>query len=228
MPVLFRLVRLVLLVALLTTGLAAAWRLTAAPSLELARGLAEPAQIADDWTLDHLVADVGSALLLVASTCLAVLIGLSATASLALNRAPALAAACSTVTPARCRRLVAVLLGLGLASPLTVLGMATADDHHPECRVACRTHPALGGLRLPDLPVTPTRRPTGNGSAQRIVVRSGDSLWRITERRSPVGASAAQIAELTNRLYVLNRTTIGDDPDLIFPGMTLHAPEGRP
>jgi nucleoid-associated protein YgaU len=53
-------------------------------------------------------------------------------------------------------------------------------------------------------------------------------LWRIAESRLPGGASDLDVETLTRRLYALNRATIGGDPDLIFPGMTLIAPEGKP
>jgi nucleoid-associated protein YgaU len=53
-------------------------------------------------------------------------------------------------------------------------------------------------------------------------------LWRIAESRLPGGASDLDVETLTRRLYALNRSTIGGDPDLIFPGMTLIAPEGKP
>ncbi len=59
-----------------------------------------------------------------------------------------------------------------------------------------------------------------------MVVRNGDSLWRIAERRLPPTASSGEVAALTWRLYALNRPLIGDDPDLIYPGTTLSTPEG--
>ena len=53
-------------------------------------------------------------------------------------------------------------------------------------------------------------------------------MWRIAEHRLPRASSDLEIETLTWALYVMNRSTIGDDPDLIYPGMTLIAPEGRP
>jgi nucleoid-associated protein YgaU len=53
-------------------------------------------------------------------------------------------------------------------------------------------------------------------------VRSGDSLWRIAERRLGSSATATQIAEEVTRLWELNRQRIGTgNPDLIFSGQTL-------
>jgi nucleoid-associated protein YgaU len=65
-------------------------------------------------------------------------------------------------------------------------------------------------------------------SARQVVVRPGDSLWRIAERLLPADASDAGVARLTWRLYTLNRATVGNDPDLILPGTTLLTPEGTP
>lgn len=53
-----------------------------------------------------------------------------------------------------------------------------------------------------------------------LVVRRGDSLWRLVAQRHP-GSSAADIARLTQALYLGNRPVIGDDPDVIWPGQRL-------
>jgi nucleoid-associated protein YgaU len=183
------------------------------------------------------VLDLGSGLFVLATLGLVIMLGLAATAALTADRAPVLAARCRRMTPAGCRRVVAVVLGFGMVAAVPIGGAATADAQPTQCRVRCPFDlPSLAGLRLPDLPLSPPHRhdPRGvpqtgtvTGTAQ-IEVRPGDSLWRIAEHRCGPGASTAQIAELTNRLYILNRTTIGSDPDLIFPGMTLDVPEGKP
>ncbi|MEU3449207.1 transglycosylase family protein [Streptomyces thermolilacinus] len=62
-----------------------------------------------------------------------------------------------------------------------------------------------------DRPVTPTTIP--NQRRESYTVARGDSLSRIAaDERVPGG---------WQRLYAQNRTVIGDDPDLIFPGQKL-------
>lgn len=72
----------------------------------------------------------------------------------------------------------------------------------------------------------PPARPTGGapGVAQRIVVRPGDALWRLAERRLRPAAPAAEVAHLVERLHHRNRHVIGPDPDLIRPGQHLVVP----
>jgi nucleoid-associated protein YgaU len=52
------------------------------------------------------------------------------------------------------------------------------------------------------------------------VVRSGDSLWSIAERRVGDDASSSRIAREVGRLVALNASSLAD-PDLIFPGQHL-------
>jgi LysM domain-containing protein len=231
MILLRRAIRLSIVTAVVAIAVAVVWLLTADPTLELVRSFAGPGSLNQTWTVDRLVADLGAALLLVASAGLAAMIALAVTATLAADRAPLLAARCRRLTPSGCRRLVTLLLGVGLAAPATAGGWATAAEHHPPCLVRCQAQPpALGGLRLPDLPITPAPAPQRTSAAgpHRVIVQRGDSLWHIAERHCGAAASVAQVAAFTDRLYALNRATVGDDPDLIFPGMTLLIPEGRP
>lgn len=75
---------------------------------------------------------------------------------------------------------------------------------------------SLDGLPLPDRSVSSasTRDPL-------VVVRSGDSLWRIARRILPADASDAAVSEAVARLYAANRVAIGTDPDLLRPGQRL-------
>jgi DNA-binding CsgD family transcriptional regulator len=59
---------------------------------------------------------------------------------------------------------------------------------------------------------------------ERIVVSPGASLWSISEERLGPNATPQQIANATERIYALNRSQIGADPNLIFPGQKLLAP----
>lgn len=47
-----------------------------------------------------------------------------------------------------------------------------------------------------------------------VVVQEGDSLWEIAEKYLGDGGEY-------RALYELNRTVIGDNPDLILPGVEL-------
>ncbi len=51
-----------------------------------------------------------------------------------------------------------------------------------------------------------------------VVVRAGDSLWRIARAALPDGAPDSVVAAAVARVYADNRHVIGDDPDLILPG----------
>ncbi len=57
-----------------------------------------------------------------------------------------------------------------------------------------------------------------------VVVNPGDSLWSISQQRLHPNAIAQQISNEAGRIYELNRSRIGDDPNLIFPGQELLAP----
>ncbi len=60
-------------------------------------------------------------------------------------------------------------------------------------------------------------------------IRPGDSLWRIAQRALVDQQSGeptnADIARFWPRIYDANRSLIGADPNLIFPGQHLEIPE---
>lgn len=100
-------------------------------------------------------------------------------------------------------------------------GGASPRDH---AAVGVTSH-ELAGLPYPDRPSSATppaavrRRHTGV-----VIVRPGDTLWAISRRSLPAGASDAEIARSCAAWYAANRTVIGDDPDLIIPEQHLHPP----
>lgn len=120
--------------------------------------------------------------------------------------------------PAFVRHAVLVACGLGLAA--AAAPSYALDDPAPN---------PLQGLTVPSVPDTqpapqgPTQRPTGPNSTH-VVVRPGQSLWRLAERHLPAGADAATVADLVSRLHALNRAQIGADPDVIHPGLRLQLP----
>jgi hypothetical protein len=134
--------------------------------------------------------------------------------------------------PATIRVLVPVAVGMvATATPAGALAPAAdraagSDTTAPV--VGARAVPAgLTGLPLPDRPATASTAaaaPTGAAAPPRTVrVRPGDSLWLITERLLPAGASTADVDHGWRRLARANRTVL-DDPDLVRPGTRLRVP----
>lgn len=56
-------------------------------------------------------------------------------------------------------------------------------------------------------------------------VRPDDSLWRIARLIAGPTASDSEIAGITSEIFGMNRSEIGEDPDLIHPGETLVLPK---
>jgi hypothetical protein len=75
-----------------------------------------------------------------------------------------------------------------------------------------RTAAALDGLPLPGRVAGP--------SASVVVVRPGDSLWRIARRLHPQ-ADDRVLASVVAALHATNAAVIGPDPDLLQPGQRL-------
>jgi hypothetical protein len=82
---------------------------------------------------------------------------------------------------------------------------------------------ALDGLPVPDR-VSGVARPRAGAGSETVVVRAGDSLWRIARDRLPARADDATVARVVEELYALNRHTIGPDPDRLRPGQHLDLP----
>jgi hypothetical protein len=88
--------------------------------------------------------------------------------------------------------------------------------------------------RAAPAPTTPARAPTtparahptkpDRGPAHTVVVRPGDSLWRIAAAHLPASAATPRIAAAWPRWYAANRRVIGDDPGHITPGQHLKTP----
>lgn len=57
-----------------------------------------------------------------------------------------------------------------------------------------------------------------------VTVRRGDSLWSIAGRHLGPDATDAEIAVAWPAWYALNADLVGDDPDLIHPGLRLRVP----
>jgi nucleoid-associated protein YgaU len=101
---------------------------------------------------------------------------------------------------------------------------AQASEHRSRPEHDPRSATMLEGLQLPD-------RAEATTSPRVVVVRPGDTLWRIASdqlrharSRSPVPTIAAVATEVA-RLHAANHDVIGPDPDLIRPGQRLTIPE---
>jgi nucleoid-associated protein YgaU len=56
------------------------------------------------------------------------------------------------------------------------------------------------------------------------VVVEGDCLWAIAAERLGSGTTDVEIDAAWRALYLANRAAIGDDPNLILPGLQLELP----
>ncbi len=66
---------------------------------------------------------------------------------------------------------------------------------------------------------------TKKATSMQLTVQKGDSLWFIAKQNMvPAGATNAQIDEAWRVLYSANVGAIGDNPDLIHPGLLLDVP----
>jgi nucleoid-associated protein YgaU len=118
-------------------------------------------------------------------------------------------------TPPAVRRLL--LAGLGVALVGGVPGPVSA---------------AMTGGAIPRPAPLPTTRPAlavparplGGPADHAVVVRPGDTLWRLAAAALPATASDAEIVTATHRWYARNRRVIGPDPDLIRPRQHLRPP----
>lgn len=56
------------------------------------------------------------------------------------------------------------------------------------------------------------------------VVRTGDTMWSITDWALGSRSTPARISASWTRIWAANRSVIGDDPNLIFPGQRFRVP----
>lgn len=124
--------------------------------------------------------------------------------------------------PVVVRRVVALVVGL-------LLGSAALSANAAE-RGAATGLPELGwatAAPAASAPVEPgwsASAPPSPQGPQDHVVRRGESLWSIAERRCGPGAPPARVLTEQERIYAANAAVVGDDPDLLRPGAVLHLP----
>jgi hypothetical protein len=201
-------------------------------------------------TPDDALADVAAVLALAAWTWL--LLGAVVTVVEALSH-PTGRPLAPRIAPAAWRRLVVSIVGIGMLSapaglaqasyggpaspggaggPTSSGGSVGLGGSDPGSLSQGGPAQAVRGLPLPDRPFSrqQSESPSAAGPGAvsspnpRVTVRPGDSLWAIAERHLDPHATDQAIADEWRRWYAANRTGIGPNPDLIYPGMVLHAP----
>lgn len=172
------------------------------------------------WTVDRLVVDGAACTLMAVAAWLAAVVVLNITGAVVTKRSSALDLLAQRITPRRVRRCVLGVCGLAMSAPgfATTAGAddATANGSSVRSSGSPPEVISLDGLPLPDLP----------SPAPLLLVRPGDSLWVIAERELRPGATDRAVVASVAALYAANRLTIGDNPNLIFPGQRLTAPGG--
>ena len=136
--------------------------------------------------------------------------------------------------PRSVQRLVLGACGLGLAGGL-VAGPAAAAAA-VSIPVPDQPTQLLAGLPRPERPGGETRHgaashattPPAAQEQRTVTVRPGDTLWELSERDLPAGASAATVSARSHRIHARNADVIGPDPDLLQPGQQLRLPPTEP
>jgi nucleoid-associated protein YgaU len=108
-----------------------------------------------------------------------------------------------------------------LAPPLVLDPPVTPQDLEPPS--AAPSAPAPTPTPAAPAP-SPAPSPTPAGASTKYVVVVGDCLWSISAHRLGSGADARSIDADWRAIYASNRAAIGDDPNLIHPGLTLMLP----
>jgi hypothetical protein len=118
--------------------------------------------------------------------------------------------AAAATAPTWLRRAVATALGAGLAGAMLAGSAAAVGE-------------GTAGQRVTWTADRPSADPVAD---HRVLVRTGDSLWRIAASRLGPRASVGDVAAAWPRWYAANRARIGPDPDLVRPGQRLRPPPG--
>lgn len=136
--------------------------------------------------------------------------------------------------PAWLRRVVLGGCGVALAGGLaTPAGAAEILPVPPESSPVLlslgdqRATATLTGLPLPERAAIGSADASADRLApapRAVTVHPGDSLWRIAARQLGPEALDGEVARLADRLFRLNDSTIGDDPDLLQTGQRLRLP----
>ena len=192
---------------------------TAAGAL-VCRGVAADLRVAGDADLETWLVAVAAAALVLAACWASAVAGVVCLQ--VARRAPVPRAG----VPAPVRRLLLRACGVAVAGGLAGGLALTPAGATPGSLERERPTPAA----TPSAPAAPS---ASSAPADRVVVvRPGDSLWRIAEaellRRTGRAASVADVAALWPRIHAANRALVGPDPDLVRPGVPLTMPAPSP
>ena len=139
--------------------------------------------------------------------------------------------------PSSVRRVTGVLLGaglvLGLAAPAGAAEPAGGNRTEavvsldwPVVTTGSGTSPSANPDTNPG--TNPETGPATRPGAGAVVVRPGDSLWSLAERRlrakGTTEPSNAQVAAAWPSWWSANREAVGEDPHLLLPGTRLVTP----
>lgn len=222
------------LTAALTSGLPLAALCWAAPPSWVAAVLTDIAQGAPTTPDAAVVAALAATAYALAGWLLVVTVAL-ALAATGGRLGDAARSAQRLVAPLAVRRAVALTLGLAV---VTGAGAPAAADPGPAGSSPISTSAAVG-LDWPTTPATPATPttpaaqpapagPSASADGQPVVVRPGDSLWRIAERdlaeRTGRPATDLEVAATWPAWWSANRDAVGPDPDLLHPGVLLTPP----
>ena len=119
-------------------------------------------------------------------------------------------------------------------APAAHAGRVTHLPRPPRPPVVAPATPPAEPLDWPVATVTPagghppdhdviTRRASDRSPVD-VVVRPGDCLWTLAARFLGPAASARSTAAAWPLWWAANRAVIGDDPDLLLPGLRLRVP----
>jgi hypothetical protein len=131
-----------------------------------------------------------------------------------------------------------VALGAALALILLTPGIAQAQNlDNEDAALASRAQGSTNDTQItqikeddvvaamsPQQPQAMQQQPAYYEPAEVRVVRPGDTLWSISEQRLQPNPTPEQIMNEVERIYELNRSQIGDNPNLIFAGQQFLLP----
>ncbi len=103
---------------------------------------------------------------------------------------------------------------------------ATTPTSAPPPLVASGGEPSVAIPGTAAVPTDPVEipMPEARQPIHRLVVVDGDCLWSIAAGQLGLDSTDRAIDEAWRAIYALNRAAIGNDPNLIFPGLTLELP----
>lgn len=170
-------------------------------------------------------------------------IGLTACVAAALPGAPGRIAArvARVALPRAVYRIAAGAAGLGvLLAPVTAVAHGSIAQRPSTSATPAPIWPTDDPVPAPAWPTSPqphhaapvrraaTTTPPAARPQRSVVVRPGDSLWRIAAQHLRPSAPERRVATQWPRWYAANRSVIGADPDHIVAGQVLVPPHARP